>query len=144
MASELLQAIGTNDELVDGEIGIYVDQAHGFDLINYIEIFYPVDTGEWATFVLFVITHDDGGGANATLDLKLQHSPDGRYWADLYEFPQITTAVTHVLSVPSTGDDINIKTWARFVRLVGKLGGVDDELDPVAFGLYVKYSGRRQ
>ena len=81
-----------------------------------------IETSDWSGFVFFVICPDAPTGTTPTLDVKVEHSPDGLNWVTLATLPQITAAGTYAVSVPGPGTS-DAKTFALFVRAVGKVGG---------------------
>jgi hypothetical protein len=85
------------------------------------------DLANGSGFTAFCTVHTTPTGTTPTLDLKLQHSPDGTNWDDLdgSAFTQITTATTESVSVPGPGTS-DAKTFARYVRIVEQFNNADN------------------
>jgi hypothetical protein len=85
------------------------------------------DLYDCSAFTVFCTVHTAPTGTTPTLDLKLQHSPDGVEWDDLdgSAFTQMNSATTESVSVPGPGTS-DAKTFARYIRVVEQFNNADN------------------
>lgn len=81
-----------------------------------------VDVSAYEGDVKFTLDSDNGGGADHTLDAKLQHSDDNVTFVDITggAFVQVTNAAASYQSIILSGDAL--KKWVRGVDDVAGTG----------------------